>query len=328
MLRLICFDSKIIVVLIMIIVLSCSNQKQKTMIDQLAYYELIDFAEIDILNGNYKNSEVLYERVFDEHSYMFAIDLNNAIRCSAILNNWENVSFYAEKLMLKGVGLNYFEDNIFNGFKDTEYWNELCFKYHKINSLFKENFNQELLDGINKLVYQDQFEYCQIPTKKNYDELKSNLTPKVDNNLLDLFNLYGFPTEEKIGMNSINNKEISYIPIYRVLYIHSYQSGDLQLINESKKYVDSLSLDKRFLDNILNTSIFIQTIDNDSIYIDKNLNFDQELNLELQKLNYTIKNSKGFNLSNQGLQFFNLSDSTSKDIFYRFHKAVGVLKHD
>jgi hypothetical protein len=307
-----------------IILISCNKNKERV-INVNSYYDIIHLAEIDISNNDYKNAETLYQSAFGSYDYMFAKDLNNAIRCSVLLSNWKNASFFAEKLMLKGVDLNYFEDSFFNNFRNTTDWVELSERFENINAVFKESYNEDFLSSISDLVKLDQSEYCEILENDNYNELKSNLTPKIDNSLSDLINKYGFPSEEKIGVNLIDNQTVDFTPIYKVLYIHSFQSGDNQLIDDSKKYRDSLLLDKRFISNVVDRSSFVQTSHNDSVYIDNQLTYDGKLKIELEKIKFNLKNSDGFILSNQGLVLSDFSDSISQSIFYKFHKPIGIL---
>lgn len=308
---------------------SCKNTNdQQILLDESKYYELIHLAEIEILRDNYKSADILYKRAFDSHNYMFAKDLNNAIRCSAILKNWKKVSLYAEQLILKGAGLNYFEDSIFDDFKETEFWSSFYDNYSELESLYRKHFCKELYTQLNELVNLDQLNYCEIPNDNNYDELKSTLTPTIDVAFSELIKKYGFPSEEKIGVNFNDDGKISFTPFYSVLYTHSFQSGDYKLIDESKPYIDSLLLDQRIVKNIINKSNFIQTTDNDSIYVQKSLGFDRKLNLDLDKIRYTLENNNGFQLSNQGLVFSDFSDSISKKNFYKYHKSIGILKID
>ena len=306
---------------------SCENDKQNQRIINVSnYYEIVSLAEIEILNGEYKNAEILYHDVYNTHNYMFAIDLNNAIRCSAILENWEKISLYAEQMILKGVGLDYFEDSIFDNYKKTEYWSVFYDNYFELESLYRKQFCKKLFSQLNELVNLDQSNYCGIPNNNNYYELKSTLTPNIDIAFSELINKYGFPSEEKIGVNKNDDREISNRPFYTVLYTHSFQSGDYKLIDESKPYIDSLLLDQRVLNNVIENSHLIKLSNNDSIFIRRSLDFDRELNLQLDKIRYTIENNNGFQLSNKGLVFSDFSDSISKKNFYKYHKSVGILK--
>jgi hypothetical protein len=319
----------IICILILFIYISCNSENgKKNLVDTSKYYEIVKLAELDILNGDYEKAEILYEKVFDIHQYMFAKDLNNAMRCSAILENWNNVTLYAELLALKGVDFPFYNDAVFENWRATNEGEKFMADYDSLKFEHLKIFNAELTKELNDLSILDQSNYCNIPLEDNYYELKSLLTPNIDNAFSELIKKHGFPSEEKIGVELAENNQNFKMPVYYVLYKHSFQSGDNQLLENINKYTDSLKLDKRLITIIDKELKFVKIPNNDTIYISDYLNYDNKLKSEFKMLKYNIDNKIGFYLNDPGLVTFNFADSISKKQFYLYHIPVGVLKLD
>lgn len=314
---------------LLIINISCnidSKQPLTLPINSTEYYNLNNKAESLIVENNFYDAVLVYDRVFTDYQYMFARDLNNAIRCSVLLEDWERAAFYGQQLILKGVPLYYFDDAIFEKWKETSEWKNFKADFNKNRKAFLDKYNSDLHDNIMRLVNKDQQEYCEMPEKDNYSELKEILTPDIDDTFLSLIKKHGFPSEEKIGVRVKANEKNYFSPIYSILYIHSFQSGDDDLIKISKKYIDSLLLDKRLLSSISNYPFFKKIYNDDNIYISVNTKFDEQRELELKKLIYNSTNEYDFYLDQPGLSISHFADSISKQNFVKYSKKVGELQ--
>ena len=216
--------------------------------EKINYYKVINQAENHIMNLNYIEASKKYDQAFKLKSKMFGLDLYNALLCNLYLKDWKNCEFWASKLLDKGIDIQFFIANRFNEFRKTEEWLNLQIKYAKskakVNSFYKRQ--------LDSLVVEDQKSYCLIQTGDLiYNDVKVN-TVVIEDRFASFINSYGFPNEERMGINVVNDTLISFVPSYVSLLRHGYQSGNAKLAKLFKQALENGTLDRRIFESTLN----------------------------------------------------------------------------
>lgn len=233
------FVLKLKIYSIFIILISCSgtiSNKNNQNIEK--YNSLILKAEKDILNKKFSGAENKYKEASHFIDDMYAVDINNALVASVLIRKWENSAFWSQKLIEKGISVDFFDKNIFGEFLETDSWREMENKVSIFQNTFNKSFDKNLLDSLEILTKADQEEYCQIPTGNIQLSDAFIKTKFLDSLLYKLIKNNGYPSEKIIGVNVINENYISPLPKFYPLLRHSYQANSNllkeQLYNASK----------------------------------------------------------------------------------------------
>lgn len=181
------------------------------------YYVITERAENYILSRKYGLAKKEYNQLFKMEGYVFARDIHNAIRCAIKARDYDSAIAWCEKLVLKGIELDYFNDKIFNPIKNKKKWNLFKSKFETLHIEYEKGKNLQLIEGITKLVEEDQFLYSKDDLSPHHKAKKTQL---IDKKFLKLIENEGFPTEEKIGVPFSQNTGFFNIP-YLVLLMHS-----------------------------------------------------------------------------------------------------------
>ncbi|CAM1364322.1 hypothetical protein [Tenacibaculum xiamenense] len=207
-----------------LILLLCSCSKSNKNIYTNNYDNLIFKAENNILDKEYYKAENNFIEAFSDGRY-FSTDINNALITSLKTKNWEKALFYSSKLVERGVGLSFFEKEVFNEFKNTIQWGKFLQKVDVLHEVYLKNIDRELIDSIKILREIDQSKYCLIPSGRV--ELKDAFKKTIflDSLLNKLFINRGFPSEKLIGVSLKGDTIINYKPSYYSLLWHSYQAN-------------------------------------------------------------------------------------------------------
>ena len=200
---------KFLIVALSVIFFNLKSNSQNN--KYLDYYSNINKAELLILDSNYVESCFFYKKAFKTVPVGFGKDYYNAAICAAYTNDEDLLLECFSQLALKGVSLNYIKKHIA--------WKYI--KNHTILSFFEINIfdkcrNKYLKEKnitLNKELSQI-FEIDQdIHLKKYKDEAQrhTNNLFKLDS----LINIYGFPSEELIGLGDT----MEVVPLFlNVLY--------------------------------------------------------------------------------------------------------------
>lgn len=249
-------------------IVSCKNNLNKN-VNVKGYEGFILLAENSIINKDYIKANDFYLKAFKLNSYIFGIDAENALLTCIEKKNWKDASFWSEKLFLKGVRLNFFESSKYYEFKKTSEWKTLFKSFKNLNNKFLKNTNSKLIDSLSLLTELDQFQYCQIPTGKTNFKESSNKTVILDFLFNNLIKNKGFPTEEKVGLNIVNDTFISPLPKYYALLRHSYQSNLQTTDSTFKVAIKDLKFKKDVYYNISSSDEMTYVVINCKIYENK-----------------------------------------------------------
>lgn len=292
---------------------TCKSQNDK---DISLHYQLIDKAENHIMLNDYVSAAKTYEKSFQVNNNMFAIDSYNALLCNLYIENWEACEIWSSRLLRKGITKDFFKAKRYSKFKRTNEWLQLDAKFSKLDN--DDCIYKQILDS---LLVEDQRVYCAIPIGElTFEEAKAS-TGTIEEKFASIIEKYGFPTEEKVGIQILEDTVIAVMPRFSPLMRHSYQSGNAQLIAFFAKALKSGEMDRRVgLVNLNDDSKFI--IYSGTLYRRKSLNMSDEIQLREKKLKYLNKESKkGFFIFAQ-YSSGNFADESSVKAFLELYDVI------
>ncbi|WP_426276120.1 hypothetical protein ACN9MN_14735 [Chryseobacterium sp. S-02] len=222
---------------IMLLIITFSTIYIKAQGD-LQYNSLINSAENFILKDDYKSALQNYNNVKADFNYIYGKDIYNALICANKEKNWEQTCFWSKLFLAKGVNKTFFNQKKFREFKKTKFWKKI------LKSNISDNVNVELKKKVDSLVNIDQGEFVLLK-EKNIPNIY-DLTANIDKILLELDKKYDGITEDKIGLNIINDTVFSFLPTYSVLLRHSYQSKKENSYFNYKKNKNAMEKDLFF----------------------------------------------------------------------------------
>lgn len=286
------------------------------------YYKITEKAENYIIRKQYGKAKQQYDVLLKEDKYIYARDMHNAVRSAIISRDYNTAIVWCEKLVLKGVGLKYFDAKVFNGIKNKTLWNEFLKKYPALHKEHIEGLNQTLKKELKALVTIDQTAYYKnsIGTIERSELVK--VTESNDRKFIDLIEKEGFPTEEKIGVPLVEGGlSIGVSPVFFVLIIHSHQVNSEEL--KKIKSIINHSADVFEYDNIRdNLSVFKKGgnscfhIYKGDLYNNKTCAIDQK---QMRKIVFRFKNDFSF-IIDQGKCIvipFEHSTATQDELFFK-----------
>lgn len=185
------------------------------------YHPNINQAELAILNENYDLALRYYQMAFRSVPTGFARDFHNASLCAIELKAYTVAIGYMRKLATKGVKKSFFTDHMawyrpLKGNGLTPFLKE--YDTLRKQTFTNKTYNKELVDQLEALSEQEKGFRDDRTTIKD-------LHPQIDqdqiHNFLNLVDLYGFPTEEMLGidspMESVNDKKDRY---HKIIWNH------------------------------------------------------------------------------------------------------------
>jgi hypothetical protein len=283
---------------------------------EINYYTFTEAAEDFILKRQYIKAKEQYIALDKKYPILFARDIHNAIRCAIFTRDYENTYYWGEKLAKKGVGIKYFNSNVFKLLKKQKQWNSFSEKYDSIYNEFQSKKDIKFKKEIEKLVEEDQADYGLANRKE--PKVLFETSERVTNKLVDLLNNKGYPTEEKIGVYTKNDTILNPFPEYNVLIRHAIQQKvkkleilDDLLANSTKKLeCDS----KRSTNNVsYNNSCF--HIYKGNLYNSKSCGSND---LMVRKMKFIFNNPYGFFIHNENyiISEYNKENPEGYDKYY------------
>ncbi len=186
-----------------------------------SYYSAISKAELAILDSNYTESYFFYKKAFKTVSSGFAKDYFNAAICAAYAQDKNGVVSCFSQLALKGVSLAYLKEHL--AWKYLKNDTILAFFEKRIFEQCRKKYLSEknllLKDKLLNIFHIDQ----DIILKKYPDAPKRHF-----NNIqtLDsLINIYGFPSEDIIGVGDSLETSPSFLNILYNDYAKYYEDN-------------------------------------------------------------------------------------------------------
>jgi hypothetical protein len=246
-----------LILLIILLIYSCAkNERLKVEFNLSEYDFLISKAENEILQGNFQNALLNYEKAEKNIAFMLSIDLNNALMCATKLKDWKKSIFWSKKFLMKGIKESFFSKVVFSDLRNSVEWNNFKHEISKIEMAFAKNKSQSMINTLDNLSLLDQEEYCLIPSGKTTLSNAFNKTEEINVQLDELIVEYGYPTEESIGVKMENDTTISPLPKYYGLIRHSRQANSNLINKHLQMAVKNGYLKKEILENVDDSNMF------------------------------------------------------------------------
>ena len=276
------------------------------------YYNFTRKAEAFILKKQYAKAKEQYLLLDKQYPVLFARDIHNALRCAVLSRDYNNAFYFGEKLAKKGVGINYFNSSVLVLLRRNQYWKKFTIIYDSILKNNRLNFNDELKLQINNLKEEDQIDY-RLTTRKDH-KTRYETTVRVTDKLIELLKKEGYPSEEKIGIETINDTILNFYPEFNVLIGHARQlqvNSLPKLENQLIEFGKNFSYD--YTRNNLKTGI-----NNSCFHIYKGKLYSMkgcgENDLIVKKIKFMFKNPYNFILYNDEYDIIPFEQELEKEI--------------
>ncbi len=193
------------------------------------YHQYIVHAERLILKGDYADALNEYQSAFEKLDKPFATDLYNALVLSILLKRDSLTESVAMALAEKGVGENFYNRNsLFKQMAASEYWSKLLAKARVARSKFSRSNTKtsqvKQMSGLSNALYKKW-----STSIRNHEQAESPLEREMNRqnrmlagSLIDYMERYGYPSENEIGVDMINDTIISFEPLFSRLILSTY----------------------------------------------------------------------------------------------------------
>ncbi len=207
---------------------------------QYSYSELINIAELNFIDRDYKSAFEKYKEAVKIGSNIFGKDLYNAALTAERLKDYKQCSVFLDSLCKKGFEIRTLEKKTFSGFLNTKFYKNLVGKYIDRSSLnLTQKQNRKLL---NQILEDDQ--YFRLKNPRNYMQHEFASVIKILDSinaykLVDFIKLNGFPSEFNCGIDSAQNAPFENFPT-RVLIMHQVVGSQSRVINFAPYILEAL----------------------------------------------------------------------------------------
>ncbi len=218
--------------LLLIIISQFIFQNNLTSQNLHKYYQHINNAEIAIVNSDFAKASLLYDSAFKNKLYPFSQDLYNA----SLVNIYEHKYYESMNRIRKMISLGYKPSNYLNNLKSCKKFMKSKFG-DSVKILEKKTqfiYNNDYRAKIEGLCEYDQEFRNKEGSYKKYGDTIRKIDEIIANDFLKLIEKFGFPSEDKIGLDSHN----IIFPIYAVLIIHQQNGANFRTTN----YADILKM--------------------------------------------------------------------------------------
>lgn len=286
-------DRKIFIALLSIFcLLNCNHRTNLVSND---YESNVNQAELFLLDKKYSDALFFYKGSYAVNDYCLGVDCYNAMLCSLYVDDFDEFTFWAFELANKGINISFFQSKIFNELKENENWDSFAKNISVKNKHFVANHNDKLKKSLQYLVEQDQEQYCKL--QYGYDSSLAqnalNMTFRIDLEAKKLIEQYEDFSEEKIGLNIINDTILSRTPVFWALSRHNFQSeGEPFFENFLQTMYHKGLIRKDVIELTKHTPMSSNIVCiNNRYYVDKNIPKDEEFTrINIKKLKFIINN--------------------------------------
>ncbi len=213
------------------------------------YHNLINQAEIKIVEDEYNEALDLYLKAFKAVPHAFVKDYYNATVCAIKIQKFDTSFVLMDSLVIKGVNKSIFTTfSIFNALKNKPQWQAFLLNFEKSHQLFLNKKNVQLERILKGIQYSDQ----EFRAKPNSYQEYSDTIKKIDKNnvrlLKNLIEKYGFPNENLIGReNPMEDNIPSFIVFFHQCQKMSQNTEDYDFTSIQIEAVKKGELDPHFL---------------------------------------------------------------------------------
>ncbi len=218
----------------------------------IKYNRLVNKAELSVVDSNYTEALNFYQTAFSELEYPFTIDYYNALLCATFTGDYDLSFEYMYRLVDKGIEYDKFKNNKYlKPLQADKRWADFKNYYDENHQKIVSRFDIELKAELDSMHERDQ--------KANRDRYKNPaLRYKFDSTIYanivrmkEIFEIYGFPTEEDLGVKAFNDYQFSYF----IMTTHYFQVCEHFNKKDSLNYLPIL--EKAVLDGKLSYRFFL-----------------------------------------------------------------------
>lgn len=165
------------------------------------YHPLINQAELLVVDREYEQALDVYKQAFAAVPSPFARDYYNAAMSALELQDRKKTFHYLDKLVLKGVSLEYLERRpALDSLRTTKHWKKFAKKYPKRRQKYEQHLNKELRADLDELYARDQyFRQAKGGLRVHRDTIRA-IEEANTKLLLGWIEEYGYPGEDLIGL--------------------------------------------------------------------------------------------------------------------------------
>ncbi len=214
------------------------------------YFHLIRQAENAILDSNIEKALAFYQTAFERLPSPFAVDLRNAAVCAGLLDEPLWVFRFGQRLAKKNANLQLFNNQVFIKFKKTEYWETLQALHTEFSANPPENFTPQYRQDLIQLLEAHRQNRLNDLAPEDYQREENNMY----NKLISILKKYGFPTEDKIGLEK-GQTDVTFA-IYSDIFVYQLQNGHTDLLDTLQKNVWNGNLHPRLAQTIIEAAFW------------------------------------------------------------------------
>lgn len=165
------------------------------------YYPVINQAELSIIEQDYAAALNAYQYAFAAVPSPFARDYYNAAICALLLQDEKQTYNYLEKLVEKGVSLDYLSRQpLLDSLASTRHWKRFKRRYKKRRRTYEEHANLYLRADLDELYARDQYFRQAAGGLRVYGDTIRKIETANVQQLLTWVDKYGYPGEDLIGV--------------------------------------------------------------------------------------------------------------------------------
>ncbi|MEY3239098.1 MAG: hypothetical protein RIR11_536 [Bacteroidota bacterium] len=203
------------------------------------YWNLINKAELSIIQGNYSVALLHYDSAFALNIVKSSHDLYNASLSANYCEQFPKTRKYCEELIKMGTNFDFFnKKQVYDPFRKSEYWAGFELDYQQ-GKIIPVNIDKALKERIEPLFFLDQEIRMKRKDKSiNQEDLKITIRSR-DDSIFNIFSeivkRYGYPSESKIG---VFQEDTTFFSVSQDIIIrHAYQNNNFSLTDRLKESV-------------------------------------------------------------------------------------------
>ncbi|MDC3220159.1 hypothetical protein OAU00_03630, partial [Saprospiraceae bacterium] len=217
--------------LLLLMTIAISNQSYSQN-EYIEYYNLVNQANRNWYEKNYTKSLKNFQEAFTKVEYAHSINFAKAARSAAKLKDHKLTKIYILEAVKRGYPNNYIDRKLFKKFRKSTEYKELRTEIDEVQLKGDLSINKVYQRKIDSLHYIDQ---KIIRGSNNVTDFNLDLELEYSDSsnfacLLNLINLYGFPSEQNIGFHGYGKSWVIIHHNARLPKNHNYHSTLLKYL--------------------------------------------------------------------------------------------------
>jgi hypothetical protein len=189
-------------------------------VNYVKYYKTINRAELKIVDSLYHDALMVYDSAFSMVPKPFGKDYHNAALCAILASSYDKAFVYLDKLMEKGVDMEYFNKDIFAPLRNNPGWTDFSKKYDAKHEEIMKSFDLKLRKELETMQNRDQaMDWLRMSNVEQYRDSFAILVYKNMERINEIINTKGFPDENKFGVIGLPHGNPVWIPFLHYIQI-------------------------------------------------------------------------------------------------------------